>query len=161
MTRTLWIAALLLLNTSITAFASVPERNAFYAAMKSQDIKTVDVQLELLEKDSSSDNAAFQGALLMKKAGLVKGPFKKLKLFKQGHSSLEAALEKNSNDPEIRFLRLMIQENAPGILNYNDDIKSDVAAIQVAFKNMPEDLRQIILEYSKTSHALTPAALTG
>ena len=64
----------------------------------------------------------FTGALLMKKAGFNAPPAIKLHLFKSGHKMLEAAIRNNPENAEFRFLRLIIQEHAPGILGYKNDI---------------------------------------
>lgn len=90
----------------------------------------------------------------MKKAGLVKNVKSKLKLFKEGHHKLEEAIEKDNSNIEYRFLRLIIQENAPDILNYNKDIKKDSAFIKENYKNLPVVVRDAIEDYSKKSKVL-------
>jgi len=59
----------------------------------------------------------------MKKAGLVAGVGNKLKVFKTGLQELEASIKQDNTNAEYRFMRLMIQENAPGILGYKKEIK--------------------------------------
>lgn len=140
-------------------FAAKIDRNTFYAAMRSKDINIVEDQLALLARDESPGRTAFEGALLMKKADLVKGPFKKLQLFKKGRSLLEDALKKDAGDSELRFLRLMIQEHAPGIVNYKSHLEEDRSMIEADFNKLPKDLQQIILDYSKESKVLAPADL--
>jgi len=132
------------------------ERPSYYAAMKGDDLSQVENQLALISKDTANESRAFEGALLMKKAGLIKGPFKKLKLFKKGHSLLEDVLKLNTDNPELRFLRLMIQEKAPAIVNYRDKLEEDSKFIQSEFKNIPAELQKIIIDYSKTSKILKP-----
>lgn len=158
----------LLFIYSILFFAIAPgakgyspdvDRDSFYAAMRSDDLNAVNEQLDLLAKDSSKESKAFEGAMLMKKAGLVKGPFKKLKIFKKGHSLLEAALKLDSTNPEFRFLRLMIQENARKIVGYKSDLQTDSQIIQTDFSKMTPELQQVIREYSKSSKVLAPAKL--
>ena len=146
-----------LLATPQKSFALDINRAGFYTAMKSGNLDEINSQLESIKNDTSTEGQAFEGVLLMKKAGVVKGLFKKLKLFKQGHALLENALETDRDNPEFRFLRLMIQENAPGMLNYNDDIETDSAIIQSAFKQMSPELQGNVIEYSKRSKVLASA----
>ena len=150
-----------LLATPQKSFSLDIDRAGFYAAMKSGNLDAINSQLESIKNDTSTEGQAFEGALLMKKAGVVKNPFKKLSLFKQGHTLLEKALETDSNNAEFRFLRLMIQENAPGMLNYNDDIQTDSALIQSQFKKMSPELQENVIDYSRRSKVLTPANFKG
>ena len=157
--KTILYSLALLIIPAIKGFSTNIDRTTFYAAMKSEDLAVVESQLTIVEKDTTAESRAFEGALLMKKAGLLKGAFKKLKIFKQGRTLLEVALQHDSTNAEYRFLRLMIQENAPGILNYNDDLKTDSAMVQSAFKDMPDELQQIITEYSRSSKVLNTSNL--
>ena len=129
-------------------------RKEFYAVMGSANLKNVDGQINILKTSGVAGKQAFEGALLMKKAALVKGPSKKLGLFKQGHKKLEAAIAADEDNGEYRFLRLMIQENAPGILGYKNDLDKDSAYLRQSFKKLPTDVQQAITDYSKTSKAL-------
>ena len=67
--------------------------------------------------------SAKKGALLMKKASLVRKPGDKLKVFKEGSKLLEAEIAKLPKRIEYRFLRLIIQENCPKFLNYSNNIE--------------------------------------
>ena len=67
---------------------------------------------------------------------------------------LEAAIRQNPDNPEFRFLRLIVQEHAPGILGYKNDLQKDSEIIQKSFKTLPEDLQQIMRNYSKKSRFL-------
>jgi hypothetical protein len=94
----------------------------------------------------------------MKKAGLVGGPGKKLRTFKDGHKRLEAAIQKDSNNAEYRFLRVMVQENAPGILNYNKELQTDGEFVNKHFEKLPPVVQKAITDYSKRSKVLKPAS---
>src|SRR5207253_3424423 len=100
------------------------------------------------------DKPAFEGALLMKKAELANGPGKKLNLFKDGHKKLEAAIKKDDDNAEYRFLRLMIQEHAPKMLGYKEDLQKDSAYIRQSYKKLPAEVQEAIINYSKTSKIL-------
>ncbi len=131
-------------------------KSAFYQAMASNDTKAIDDQLALLKNADITENEkqAYEGSLTMKKAGLVGGPNKKLNLFKDGHKKLEDAIRQDSSNAEFRFLRLMIQEHAPGILGYKNDIQKDSQYIRKSYKTLPQAVQQAVVDYSKKSKAL-------
>jgi len=135
------------------------DRGSFYAALSSGSSSKIDEQLSLLKSNSIEEKNAFEGALLMRKAGLVSAPPKKLNLFKQGNKKLEAAIKADMDNAEYRFLRLMIQENSPGILDYKGNIKSDGEFIRQSYKNLPPAIQKAILDYCKISKTLKAADL--
>ncbi len=129
-------------------------RSAFYKAMQLDDKALVNAQLTDVQSAPPEVKDAFTGALLMKKAGIGGSPTTKLSLFKQGHKLLEAAIKKNPDNAEFRFLRLMIQEHAPGILGYKNDLEKDSAYINKLYKTLPDELQATIADYSKKSKVL-------
>lgn len=153
----LFCATLLLIAGSVPGqTARLPERKHFYEAMQLENRDLVLAQLKILEKTTLKIRQPFEGALLMKKAGLGANPAKKLSEFKKGHSELEAAIKADPDNAEFRFLRLMIQEHAPGILGYNKEIQTDGDYIMKSFKSLPGEVQQAITEYSKKSKVLKP-----
>jgi len=131
----------------------------FYAVMRMGDEKSVNQQLDIVQKSTIADKGAYEGALLMKKAGLISAPPKKLSLFKEGHKKLEAVLLKDSNNAEYRFLRLMIQEHAPGIVGYRGDLDRDKAFIAANYASLQPEVKEAVSDYSKTSKILKPSDL--
>jgi hypothetical protein len=130
------------------------DKAAFYKAMTSEKVNDVDDQLAQLQTADVPGKEAYEGALTMKKAGIVKGTNKKLGLFKDGHKKLENAIHKDSSNAEFRFLRLMIQEHAPGILGYKKEIEKDSQYIRKSYKTLPQVVQQAVVDYSKKSKAL-------
>ena len=122
--------------------------------MATGDTKKIEHQIGIVRQSVVPEKNAYEGTLLMKKAGLAKGASRKLTLFKQGHQQLEAAIAKDSNNAELRFLRLMIQEHSPGLLRYKNELDKDSAYIRQSFKKLPVDVQQAITDYSKTSKVL-------
>lgn len=135
------------------------DKKTFFAAMESNKMAMVDAQLKLLESATNQNKAAFEGALLMRKADMVSVPAKKLSLFKQGNRKLEAAIALDKNNAELRFLRLMIQEHAPKSLGYNKNIDEDCKVIEAGYKSLSAITKQTITQYSKRSKALKASAL--
>lgn len=68
---------------------------------------------------------AYLGTLQAMLAGNQSNPISKLSWFNKGKAIIEKAIETDSNNPEIRFLRLSIQLKAPGFLFYYSEIDSD------------------------------------
>ena len=130
------------------------DRSAFYAAMASGNIENINEELTLLNSASINEKEAYEGALLMRKSGLLSKASEKLKLFKKGRIKLETALLKDSSNGEYHFLRLTIQEHAPKIVKYRTEIENDKQFILKSFKNLLPVVQQAILDYCKNSKIL-------
>jgi hypothetical protein len=135
------------------------DKSAFYHIMATGNRNAVDSELTLLGKEGSTENDAYKGALLMRKAGLLSMPGEKLRSFKAGRIKLETALSKDSANGEYHFLRLIIQEHAPGIVRYSNDLQKDRDHIRRSFKILPQAVQKAILDYSKNSKTLRPEDL--
>lgn len=146
-------AALPYAQTGTEAF----NRTAFYDAFASNNISTIQLQLDIIGKSLQDEKEAFEGALMMKKAGLIKGASHKLKAFKAGREKLENMVDKYADNAEFRFLRLMIQEKAPKMLGYDKQLEEDHKYVVKHFRTMPEAAQKAILNYSKSSKVLSPA----
>src|SRR5450755_1052579 len=138
-------------NRQLSAEFNCP---AFYKAMEENNKDLVIGQLTELKSAPDNIRDAFTGAMLMKKAGLGGAPATKLHLFKDGHKMLEAAIAKDPDNAEFRFLRLMIQEHAPGILGYKNDIQKDCTFIRKWYKSLPKEVQAVLADYSKKSKFL-------
>lgn len=143
------------LQTNAANWAGIINSAEVYKALASGDLETINGQIEKLQSTATDLKDAYEGALLMKKSGLMKAPAKeKISVFKSGKQKLEAAIAKNPDNAEYRFLRYIIQENAPKVVKYNKDLKEDAELIRSAFKNLPASLQQVITDYSKKSKGL-------
>ncbi len=129
-------------------------RAAFYKAMESDSKTLVDAQISELNSAPDDVKNAFLGAMYMRKAGIGGNPASKLKLFKLGHKLLEGAIAKDPKNTEFRFLRLIIQENAPGVLGYKNDEQKDSEIIRNSYYSLPDDLQKAIANYNKKSKVL-------
>lgn len=151
---------LLLLVFTLPVNAGIPktdfDKTAFYSAMASTDINTVNKQLQIIKSSSINEKEAYEGALLMIKAGLINKVKEKLSLFKTGRSKLEAAIKKDKDNAEYSFLRLIIQEHAPKIVEYRYNIETDISIIRSGFKTLAPVVQQAIQDYSKKSKVLKP-----
>ncbi len=132
----------------------ISQRTALYKALSSDDNKLITSEINHINETNLVEKEAYIGALLMKKASIVSNPKDKLSFFKQGHHQLEKAILGNEKNVEYHFLRLMIQENAPGILGYKSNIGQDKEIIVSSFKTLPQEIQHAILDYSKKSKVL-------
>jgi hypothetical protein len=129
-------------------------RPAFYKAMEENSKMLVNAQLTELKLAPPNLKDAFLGTMIMKQAGLGGSPVTKLHLFKEGHKMLEAAIKQNPDNAEFRFLRLMIQENAPGFLGYKNNEQQDIEYIRKSYKTLPGEVQHAIADYNKKSKLL-------
>jgi len=130
------------------------DREAFYTAMASGNMEEINNELSMVRAGSISEKEAYEGALLMRKAGLLKKAEEKLKAFKAGRIKLETALLGDNDNGEYRFLRLTIQEHAPRAVKYYHELEKDSQYIQKVFKNLSPVIQKAILDYCKTSKVL-------
>lgn len=97
---------------------------AFYDVIRSSStdsVRSLAAELESLESPSSQDQV-YLGALYMRMADFQKVPAQKLASFKQGRELLEQEIEKQPKEVEFRFVRMIIQEQAPAFLNYSGEL---------------------------------------
>ena len=126
----------------------------FYAIMKSGDLEAANNEIESLKDAPARDKDGYEGALLMKKAGLLKKPRERLSFFKQGRIKLETAILADNANTEFHFLRLVIEENAPKIVKYHSDIEKDKAVVLKNFQGLAPAVQHAILDYCKKSKVL-------
>ncbi len=132
------------------------DKSAFYQNLSQKDVKRIEQELNVVKNLPMPQRDAYEGALLAKKAGLTGKPKDKLNIFKAGKKKLENAIKTDSTNTEWRFLRLIIQENAPKALNYKNNLKSDSEYIKGNFQSLPTDIKKIVIDYSKNSKVLKP-----
>ncbi len=132
------------------------DKAAFYAILKSGKIDDINNELTLLTSSAVAEKDGYQGALLMRKGGLLSIPGEKLKSFKKGRILLETALTNDNANGEYHFLRLIIQEHAPKIVKYNTDIETDKEHIIKSYKNLSPAVQHAIIDYSKNSKIIHP-----
>lgn len=130
------------------------ERSVFYDIMKNGDLDAVNNEIAIVNGTDIKGREGFEGALLMKKAGLLKKPKERLSSFKEGRIKLETALAADNENAELHFLRLIIEERAPKIVKYHADIENDKAIVIKNYKAMPPAVQHAILDYSKNSKVL-------
>jgi hypothetical protein len=131
------------------------DRKAIFGALASDSKDVVQKQLDGIgSMKESSEIKAFKGALQMKAAQFQKTAKDKLSLFNAGKKLLESEIKSNDGNVEYRFLRLLIQENAPKQLKYNGNIEEDVLSIIGGYTKLKESTKAAIESYAKKSASL-------
>lgn len=97
------------------------------------ELTTKETELEYITKYKSSSDVSAIGyvtSIRMKQAKYKFFPWDKLSVFNKEKSRLEELIRYNPKNIHLRYLRLVIQENTPKILNYNSNIKQDKSFIK-------------------------------
>lgn len=130
------------------------DKTAYYQVLKSGTFEEIIDKLNTINNFDFPEKNAYEGTLLMKKAGLLQKPKDKLEVFKKGRIELETEIGKNNSNVEYRFLRLIITEHAPKVTKYRANINDDADYIVKNFKNLSPDVQAIVIDYAKTSPSL-------
>jgi hypothetical protein len=96
--------------------------------VKYHKLTTKEAELAYIANYKNSKEVSIQGyviSLEMKQAKYKTMPWSKLKVFNTNKNKLEELILKNPNNIHLRYIRLVIQENTPGILGYTSSIKKD------------------------------------
>jgi hypothetical protein len=155
------LSFIVLLPVAVCSLASNPNqhfnKSEYYKVLAENSQKKIDAYLQIINTQVFTGKEAFEGALLMKKAGLIKVPARKLNLFKEGRKKLENAIKADADNTEFRFLRLVIQEQAPDIVNYRGHLQEDGELVKKNFNILPVVVKEAIINYSKKSKLLREA----
>lgn len=79
---------------------------------------------------SSAIGLGYKGVSEMMICKHINNPYSKLSSFKKGKNNLENAIKIAPKDIELRYLRYIVQNNIPFILNYSNDLNSDKKILQ-------------------------------
>lgn len=105
---------------------------------------------EIIITSNNLDNAvktAYIGASKVLNARYIKLTARK-KVIDEGTELIEKAVQTNPNNPEIRLIRLTIQENLPKLLNYSSSIEEDKKIVLKALENSTDtSLKNMIKGY--------------
>jgi SpoVK/Ycf46/Vps4 family AAA+-type ATPase len=123
-------------------------RTLFLAAAQSED--KVNELLKITE-NAPKDDVVLRGYHGVAKTLLAKytiNPMNKISYFNKGKKILEAAIAVAPDNVELRYLRLTLQENVPGILGYSDMIGKDRAFLKEKLPGITDkQLSKMISDY--------------
>lgn len=149
--RAAWLIALLF-PLMLAGQDLAMERKLYPMAHTDRQASAELLQLTAATDTSGPTQKAYRGAALMEAAQFADRIGSKLKLFKEGRELLAEAIEADPKSVEIHFLRMTVQENAPHILNYHDELKEDKAFILAHFPPLKDKgLRKMIQDHARSS----------
>lgn len=113
-----------------------------------QDKNLCKRMIEELEqsKEKSAVYLAYLGGYQTIWAHHVFSPMSKFSTFKKGKKNIELAISKEPENVEIRYIRFMVQKNAPSFLGYNGNLKEDKDYMIKNKNNVHSELIQKDLE---------------
>lgn len=129
-------------------------RKNYVDASKSKQNAEAFYNLVNKEKETSVI-IAYKGAAIALKAKFTSDKKKRKEWFVEGVTKLENAIKDDSNNAEIRLIRLSIQENTPKILKYKSNITEDKNLIISNFDKQNKSLKEYIRLYVKQSKVFT------
>lgn len=110
-------------------------RTAFHAALNNEQALKAFVSEN--NESQSSLVRAYVGVAITIQAEYTPFPNKKYAYFTDGKDQLEGALKDAPNNPEIRYLRMLVQLKAPTFLLYYADIDDDMGVFSKNIKSYP------------------------
>jgi hypothetical protein len=140
---------------SFVFLASGFSKSEYFKVIGGKDSKSLDKMIATLDKaTASTDKNAYLGAITMKRAGFEETAKQKLDLFKKGKDLLEKSITANKKNTEYRFLRLIVQENAPKLLKYSANISEDAKWVKDNYKKCDSEIKQAVENYAAHSVVL-------
>lgn len=112
--------------------------------------------------DYSGDNqtiVAYKGASKILKARYIKDKQTKKQYFTDGATLINNSIKKDSKDVENRLIRLIIQENIPKFIKYNQNIQEDKAFIVENYSSAPKEVQTLVKSYTKKYNTFTAQQL--
>ncbi|MFS4493059.1 hypothetical protein [Maribacter sp. 2308TA10-17] len=154
------LVALFLVVSTFCSSQELKELRLDYPKANLDEVVTDELheKLSAVSKEDDKTLVAFRGAVTTLKAKFAKGFKDKKTYFKEGALLLEYAVEQESNNIEIRCLRLGVQENAPRIVGYKKNIEEDKQFILDHYKSYTDaDVRKFVKGYVLLSDVFTEA----
>ena len=134
----------------------LPEiRDQYINASDSKNNTDKFYDLVISNKTDKTVYLAYKGAATALKSKFVTKKAEKKEMFIEGVGMVEKAVKNDTNNAEIRLIRLSIQENTPKILKYKSNISEDKKILISTFDNQTKDLKDYIRTYVKQSKVFT------
>lgn len=103
--------------------------------------------------DQSTCNLAqpYLASAKMQRAKYAFFPHKKLTYFNEGKKLLENYIQHNPKNIEARYVRLLVQSQAPFFLGYNSQINDDAAFVlkNISSSGLPESYQNELLKNTR------------
>lgn len=135
----------MVLNT-VTAGTTIQEiRTRFHEGIKTEkSCRMLASELDLKTSRTTLEEG-YLGATLMVQAQYEFWPLQKLASFTKGKTLLEAAIQQQPNETELRYLRYIIQVESPSFLNYRTALKEDREHLLSALQGKTDAVLQLYI----------------
>ncbi|MBS2096918.1 hypothetical protein [Carboxylicivirga linearis] len=87
--------------------------------------ESLETFISIIEKSDLPVSEVYLASAYMQMAKYVFSPYSKLKYFNKGKDMLEVFISKNPNNIDGKYVRYLVQSNAPSFLGYSSDMVSD------------------------------------
>lgn len=144
----LFIVAFVQFGTAVNAQSLSNIRLLYRDATKSEEeAKAFYRQVKDISQSDKPVLVAYKGAGLMLLARYTKLSERRAKV-KEAVNWIEKSVQREPDNPEIRLIRLSVQENLPKILRYNQHINEDRKFVKEALPKLTdEELKNMINGY--------------
>jgi hypothetical protein len=140
----------------VTNFSIIEIRELYpSAALSIENAQKFNSKTTASSQNGNTTLGAYKGASLTILAKFAKKIPEKTKLFKQGASLIESAIQKEPTNIELRLIRLSVQENTPKIIKYHANKKEDASYIIAHYKEQENPLRKYLEEFIKESKSFS------
>ena len=132
-------------------------RKNYVVAVNNKEVTfQLNEELSKINKQDDKILVAYKGSVLTLMAKFTKTSKDKKAFFKEGASLLEYAVSEDSNNIEIRYLRLGVQENAPKVVGYRKNKEEDKQFIldhldKITSKELKDIVKDFMMQ-SETFH---------
>jgi hypothetical protein len=130
------VSLALLLTLTISTQAHV--REDFHKAMGSEERLVKFLKHQVNQTDEV--HKAYNALATCMMAEYQFWPADKWRSFTKGRDQLETCLLSDPTNPELRYIRLLIQLNVPGIVNYSSDVTNDINVFASNIVDYPTSL---------------------
>lgn len=134
-------------------------RNDFESASKSEKNTTSFYKKLNAYTGGNQTILAYKGASKIMIAKFIKDKEKRKNHFKEGAQLIDNAISYDSKNLENYLIRLIIQENIPKFIKYNQNIEQDKLFIVENFAFANKEVQVLVKNYAKKYHTFTPQQL--
>lgn len=125
---------LLFVNSAIAQSNAAPVYQIYYLKARTNPEIAAFYQYCKQHATANPLDKGYLGTATAMYAACAENVIEKFNFFNEGTSLLDQAVNQDPNNPELRFLRLSVQEKAPRMLNYNNNLEQDAQVIYQAFQ---------------------------
>lgn len=116
--------------------------------------ESLNYYIKNIPDDSSAELICYRGLFKTAFAEHVFWPMTKLSYFNEGKNEIEQQIKAHPEIVELKFIRLMVQLNAPSFLGYSDNIDKDFYTV---VKSPEGNLKKFMTSNLKKSNGLSEA----